>query len=146
MILKHGKKRLKVNCCLDEGSDTTYVNGDVVEALGIHRTKEEITTNVSNDEKIRLMAATLEIVSESLDGKVDTILVVKTSNKICGGMKPTDWVKMKHQWNHLRDIPFPSLAEIGIIDELLGSDYNHLMFPVQEIRGKEDEPAVDSVL
>ena len=48
---------------------------------------------------------------------------------------------MKHQCNHLRDIPFPSLAKKGIIDVLLGSDYYHLMFPMQEIRGKEDEPA-----
>ena len=31
--------------------------------------------------------------------------------------------------------------EKGIIDVLLGSDYYHLMFPMQEIRGKEDEPA-----
>ena len=48
---------------------------------------------------------------------------------------------MKHQCNNLRDIPFPSLAKKGIIDVLLGSDYYHLMFPMQEIRGKEDEPA-----
>ena len=33
VILKHGKKRLKVNCILDEGSDTRYVNEDLVEAF-----------------------------------------------------------------------------------------------------------------
>ena len=48
---------------------------------------------------------------------------------------------MKQQWNHLKDIPFPHLAEKGVIDVLLGSDYYHLMFPMQEIRGQEDEPA-----
>ena len=48
------------------------------------------------------MAATLGIGLESVDGKVDTTIVVKTSNKICGGMKPTDWVTMKQQWNHLK--------------------------------------------
>lgn len=130
VILKHGKKRLKVNCFLDEGSDTTHVNEDSFETLGTHQTKEEITIKVANDEKIRLRPATLEIGIESLDRKIDTTLVVKTSNKICRGMKPTDWVKMKHQWNHLRDIPFPSLAEKGIIDVLLWSDYYHLMFPM----------------
>ena len=113
----------------------------LLKPLGIHQTKEEITINVANDGKVQLMAATLEIGIESIDGKVDTTLVVKTNDKICGGMKPTDWVKMKHQWNHLRDIPFPSLAEKGIIYVLLRSDYYHLMFPMQEIRGKEDEPA-----
>ena len=118
-ILKHRKRRLLVNCFLDEGSDTTYVNEDVIETLGISTEKEEITINVANDQKVRLMAATLEIGLESVDGKVDTTIVVKTSDKICGGMKPTDWVTMKQQWNHLKDIPFPHLAEKGVIDVLL---------------------------
>ena len=141
VILKHGKKRLLVNCFLDEGSDTTYVNEDVVETLGISTQKEEIIINVTNDQKVRLMAATLEIGIKSVDGQVDTTIVVKTSNKICGGLKPTDWVTMKQQWNHLKDFPFPNLAPKGVIDVLLGSDYYPLMFPMQEIRGQEDEPA-----
>lgn len=35
IILKNDKKRLLVNCFLDEGSDTTYVNEDVIEQLGL---------------------------------------------------------------------------------------------------------------
>ena len=35
-ILEHGNNRLLVNCLLDEGSDTTYVNEDVVGQLGLH--------------------------------------------------------------------------------------------------------------
>ena len=31
VILKHGAKQLQVDCFLDEGSDMTYVNEDVVE-------------------------------------------------------------------------------------------------------------------
>ena len=34
-ILKHGKRRILVNCFLDEGSDTTYVNEAVIKMLGI---------------------------------------------------------------------------------------------------------------
>ena len=79
VILKHGKKRLLVNCFLDEGSDTTYVNEDVVETLGISTQKEEIIINVANDQKVRLMAATLEIGIKSVDGQVDTTIVVKTA-------------------------------------------------------------------
>ena len=140
-VLKEGKRRLLVNCFLDEGSDTNYVNEDVIETLGISTQKEEITINVANDQKVGLMVATLEIGLESVDGKVDTTIVVKTSDKICGGMKPTEWVTMKQQWNNLKDIPFPHLAEKRAIDVLLGSNYYHLMFPMQEIRGQEDEPA-----
>ena len=104
-ILKHAKRQLLVNCFLNEGSDTTYINEDVIETLGISTQKEEITINVANDQKVRFMAATLEISLESVDGKVDTTIVVKTSDKICGGMKPTDWETMKQQWNNLKDIP-----------------------------------------
>ena len=141
MILKHGKTRLLVNCFLDEGSDTTYANEDVVETLGIRAPKEQVTINVANNQKVQLMAATVEVGIESIDGKVDTSIVVKTSDKICGGMKPTNWLEIQHQWDHLKDMPFPKLATKGFIDVLLDSDYYNLMFPMREIRGKEDEPS-----
>jgi len=141
VILKHGKTRLLVNCFLDKGSDTTYANEDVIEALGIRAPKEQVTINVANNQKLHLMAATVEVGIESIDGKVDTSIVVKTSDKICGGMKPTNWVEIQHQWDHLKDVPFPKLAQKGVIDVLLGSDYYNLMFPMREIRGKEDEPS-----
>ena len=141
VILKHGKTRLLVNCFLDKGSDTTYANEDVIEALGIRAPKEQVTINVGNNQKLHLMAATVEVGIESIDGKVDTSIVVKTSDKICGGMKPTNWVEIQHQWDHLKDVPFPKLAQKGVIHVLLGSDYYNLMFPMREIRGKEDEPS-----
>lgn len=56
-------------------------------------------------------------------------------------MKPTNWITMKHQWVHLRDTPFPGLAQKKVIDILLGSNHYQLMFPKKEIQGKEDEPA-----
>ena len=40
IILKHGERRLQVNCFLDEGSDTSYVNKDLVEELGLDGRKE----------------------------------------------------------------------------------------------------------
>jgi len=71
VILKHGTKRLQVNCFLDEGSDTTYVNEDVVKELGLEGQKERVTINVANDQKVDLISATMEIGLESLDGRVD---------------------------------------------------------------------------
>ena len=56
------------------------------------------------------MSATMEIGLESLDGRVDTVIVAKTSNNICGGMKPTNWLHIKEQWKRLRNIPFPKLG------------------------------------
>ena len=107
----------------------------------VHQKNKFNTINVANNQKVQLMAATVEVGIESIDGKVNTSIVVKTSDKICGGMKPTNWLEIQHQWDHLKDVPFPKLATKGFIDVLLGSDYYNLMFPMREIRGKEDEPS-----
>ena len=53
----------------------------------------------------------MEIGLESLGDRVDTIIVAKTSNNICGGMKPTNWQQIKDQWKHLRDILFLNLEK-----------------------------------
>ena len=87
------------------------------------------------------MSATMEIGLESPDGWVDTVIVAKTSNNICGGMKPTNWLQIKDQWKHLRDIPFPKLGKRSKIDVLIGSDYYNLLFPMKEVRGGDNEPS-----
>ena len=89
VILKHGERRLQVNFFLEEGSDTSYANEDVVEELGLDGRKEKVIINVADRQKVNLTSATMKIGLESLDGRVDTVTVAKTSNKICGGMKPT---------------------------------------------------------
>ena len=127
-ILKHGERRLQVYCFLDEGSDTSYVNEDVVEKLGLGGRKEKVIINVAIGQKVTLMSATMEIGLESLDGRVDTVIVAKPSNNICGGMKPIIWLQIKDQWKHLMDIPFPKLGKRSKIDVLIDSDYYNLLF------------------
>ena len=98
VILKHGDRCLQVNCFSDKGSDLLYVNEDVVEELGLDGVKEKIIINFANGQKaVNLMSATMEIGLESLDGQVDTVIIAKTSNIICGGMKPTNWLRIKDQ-------------------------------------------------
>jgi len=46
--LKHGERCLQVNCFLDEGSYTSYVNEDVVEELGLDGRKEKVIISVAN--------------------------------------------------------------------------------------------------
>ena len=41
------------------------------------------------------MSAMMDIGLESLDGQMDTVIVAKTYNNICGGMKPTNWLQIK---------------------------------------------------
>ncbi|CAB3981674.1 Hypothetical predicted protein [Paramuricea clavata] len=85
VILKSGTRKVYVNCLLDEGSDTTYINEDVIEELGLTGVKEKIEVKVANDQTISFMSNTFTIGLESMDGRVDTEIVAKTSGKICGG-------------------------------------------------------------
>ena len=119
----------------------SYVNDDVVEELGFDGRKEKVIINVSNGQKVNLKSATMEIGLESLDGQVNTVIIAKTSNNICGGMKPTNWLQIKDQWKHLRDIPFPKLGKRSKIDVLIGSDYYNLLFPMKEVRGGDNKPS-----
>jgi hypothetical protein len=139
VVLKNGDKKIHVNCLLDEGSDTTYVNEDVVEALGLQGSKIEV--KVANDETVSFMSSTFQIGLESMDGRVDTEIIAQTSKKICGGMKPVNWIKLKHNWEHLSKIHFPKLAPGRSIDILLGADHHELMYSMKEIPGKSDQPS-----
>lgn len=73
IVVKYGNKRLHVNCLLDEGSDTSYVNEDVIEALGLHGAKTEINVKVANDETFHFMSSTFDI---DIESRVDTTITV----------------------------------------------------------------------
>ena len=123
---------------MDEGSNTTYVN-DVVEELGVKAEKELITVKVANDQQVSFPSMSFTIGFESVDGCVDAKIVAQSSEKICGGMKAVDWVRIQNNWEHLQDIPFPKLANRGKIDVLLGTDNYHLMYPKKEVLGGAGE-------
>ena len=80
IILKQGERCLQVNCFSDKGSDSLYVNEDVVEELGLDGGKEKVIINFANGQKVNLMSTMMEIGLESLDGRVNTDIVAKTSN------------------------------------------------------------------
>jgi len=140
VMRKHEAKRFQVNCLLDEGSDTTYVKEDVVQELGLKGWKEKVTINVTNHQKVDLMSVTMEIGLESLDGRVDTIIVAKASNSICGGMKPTNWLQIRDQWKHLRDTP-QKRGKSSKICVLIGLDYYNLLFPMKGVCGGDSDPS-----
>ena len=87
------------------------------------------------------MSAAMEIGLESLDGRMDTVIVAKTSNNICGGMKPIIWLQIKDQWKHWREIPSPKLGKRSKIDILIGLDHYNLLLPMKEVRGGDNDPS-----
>ena len=102
--------------------------------------KEKVIINVAYGQTASLMSATMEVL-DSLGGRVDTIIVAKTSNIICGGMKPTNWLQIKDQWKHFRHITFPKLGERSKMDVPISSDYYILLLPIKEARGGDNQPS-----
>jgi len=111
IVLKNGKRRLLVNCLLDEGSDTTYVNEDVVEELGLAGEKQQFTVKVANDYSIRFLSSTVQIGLESTDGRVDTKITAKPSDRICGGLKAVNWIKIQAQMESFKRNPIPTAGK-----------------------------------
>ena len=140
IVLKNGNRGLLVSCLLNEGSDTTYVNEDVVEEIGLAGEKQPIAVKVANDLNIRFLSSTVQIGLESTDGRVDTKITAKTSDRICDGLKAVNWIKIQDKWNHLRGIPFPPLAKGNQFDVLLGADHIELMYSMTEVTGGPSEP------
>ena len=93
---------------MDEGNNTTYVNEDVVEELGVKVEKELITVNVANDQQVSFLSMSFTTGLESVDGCVNAKVVAQFSEKNCSGMQAVGWVRIKSNWQHLQDLPFPS--------------------------------------
>ena len=72
VILKNGEKKIHVNCLLDEGSGTHYVNQDVVWSvdLGLQGSKSKIEVKVANNETVTFMSSNFQVGLESMDGRV----------------------------------------------------------------------------
>ena len=68
-------------------SDTTCVNKDVVEGLGMQGDKTRTVVKVANDETVHVMTSSFKIDLDGMDDRVDTTITAHTSKKICGGMK-----------------------------------------------------------
>ena len=68
--------------------------------------------------------------------KVDTY--AWTMKNVCEPVQSVNWMEIKKQYDHLRDIPVDSVGEMTI-DVLLGLDAAFLMAPLEVRRGKHDE-------
>ena len=79
VILRHRERCLQVNCFLDKGSDTSYPVRGCRRETGVGWQEGKSNINVAICQKVNIMSATIEIGLESLGGRVDTIIVVKTS-------------------------------------------------------------------
>ena len=81
----------------------------------------------------------VELMVESLDGKVKQEISGFTVKQVTGGMKVINWNKHKDKWSHTKGIQFPKPASKKYIDILLGKDYPQFHISIKEVKGKNGD-------
>ena len=82
----------------------------------------------------------VELMVESLDGKVKHEISAFTVKQVTGGMKVINWNKHKDKWSHIKGIEFPEPSSKKYIDTLLGIDYPQFHTSIKEVKGKNGDP------
>ena len=139
VILKNGKRSLKINALLDDASTKSYINADVAAVLGLQGRTEKMTVNILNGQVETFETKPINIELMSITGNVSTMVSACTVDRATGNMPVVEWNKFKQQWSHLRNIDFPTSATRPIVDMLVGLDCADLLYAIQEVRGKPGE-------
>ncbi|XP_064653297.1 uncharacterized protein LOC135503579 [Lineus longissimus] len=134
-----GGKRVLINALLDEGSDTSYVRADVVTALGISGTKENLKI-ASIADCVSLDSQKVEVQLESIDGSTVRKMKIWTMSDMCRKLPIQNWNHHKTKFDHIADLEFPTASGRKTVDVLIGSDYPELGIALEERIGKPGEP------
>ncbi|PIK59960.1 hypothetical protein BSL78_03115 [Apostichopus japonicus] len=135
-------KVVEANAFLDDGSEQTYVNEDLVAELGIHGKPEEVKATVLNgkEERFQSFPVKFDISPLNRPEKQYGIEAITIKN-VCGKLKPIDWCRVSRDWDHLKDIEFPKfLGSRNKVDILIGLDHAGLHESIHEVKGRSGEP------
>ena len=100
-------QKIKVNAFLDDGSDSTYVRGDVVTALGLDAEERNLRLSTLTDSCVPLKSKKVPLTIKSIDGETQSTVEAWTLQEMCQGLTIPDWNKHKVKWDHLKNIAFP---------------------------------------
>ena len=116
------------------------MNSDAAFQLQTHGSVQRIQVGVLNGKIETLDVMPVELMVESLDGKMKENISVFTVKQVTGGMKVINWNEHKNNWSHIKDIQFPEPSSKRFIDILLGMDYPQFHTSIKEIKGKKKDP------
>ena len=112
MILSHGKQSVRVNALLDDASTTSYINTGVAAQLGVSGAPRRSTVSTLNGEIDTFITTPVTFHISSDDGAVQRPMTAYSTDKVAGSLRPVDWVQEAKKYDHLREIPFPDIAEL----------------------------------
>jgi hypothetical protein len=137
----HGQKRVLVNVFLDGGSNTSFINEDLVDFLGIKKgptMRKEVQT--LNGKRQVINTCKVDVSIQSISKEFNQTVSLLTSSNVTGETSAFDWNTVKKNWPHLQEIDFPLLAPSTKHDLLIGTDLAYLLSSVKEVTDGMDAP------
>lgn len=87
VYLTSGKRKVKVNALLDDGSSKNYLNSDIAAELELEGSPHELTVNVLNDNQEKFETTVVEFKVSILNGRVSKLASAYTTEKVTGNME-----------------------------------------------------------
>ena len=140
VYLTSGKRKVKVNALLDDGSSKTYLNSDIAAELELEGSPHELTVNVLNDNQEKFETTVVEFTISSLNRRASKLASAYTTEKVTGNMKVVNWRQYQSKWKHLQGIEVPQIGPRTTVDLLIGVDQGDLLYSLKDVKGRPEEP------
>ena len=140
IIIKYKDREIKVNCLLDDGSTTSFVNKEVVDFLGIPREDSQtMQVGVLNGSSKNFESSSVKFQVKNMNRNKTFSIQANTIDKVTGNLTPVDWTIESKKFSHLSKIPFhkPNNNKVAL---LIGLDHAELHRSFKEIKGRQFDP------
>lgn len=143
VLLRNGNHCLETYALLDDGSERTILLHSAAHKLGLTGKPEELVLRTVRQDLHTLHGASVTFtVSPSSQPKTSFKICQAFTAETLGLAEHTYPVEeLQHKYNHLRGLPLPHVESVQPL-LLIGSDYPHLITPVEPVRlGPPNGPA-----
>ncbi|XP_065182304.1 uncharacterized protein LOC135813015 [Sycon ciliatum] len=117
VVLSHNGRRVQGTALLDPASSTSYIRQQTASAIGVCGPRKQLTASVLGGGQVTGTYEHVTVAVDKADGSISEFRAWALPT-VCPSVQPVDWSQSKQSWEHLRDIPFPSVE--GRIDVLIG--------------------------
>ncbi len=126
----------KANAVLDDGSMEEMLDANVAKRLRLKGFQTNFgVTGIGGVSRKYDRAVVTWVKVSSLDRSYSLVIPFIVIPNLTGGLKAVDWNKHKLEWDNLRDIQFPEVAE-GPVEIIIGGGWPRLQDSLEERPGK----------
>jgi hypothetical protein len=142
VLLSNGPITIRTIAMLDDGSSENYLLEDLAYELKIPvREQVKKTSIVFGDKEVSYQAMKVEnlmIQGVEEEEKIE-IPSLWTHPSLIGNAPVVNWREASSDWDHLKDIPFPTQPKKRKVGILLGNRYPYVHMSLKEVRAKSNQ-------